>query len=135
MCDHCSCRSFAPIADLSEDHETILAMAWAIAEDPAHDPEPVRALLAILDPHVAKEELGLYPRLVEAGDLAPDSLAALEEEHRQLRARLTSNEFDRRDYYALAAHIEEEELALFPAAMFAFEDETWDELEALATSR
>jgi hemerythrin-like domain-containing protein len=135
MCDHCSCRTYPPIADLSRDHETILELAWAVAEDAAHDPARVDALLALLDPHVVKEEQGLYPRLVESGDLAADTRSTLEDEHAELRQTLLTGRFDRRAYYALAAHIEEEEMELFPAAMFAFEDDTWDELAALAAAQ
>jgi hemerythrin-like domain-containing protein len=81
--------------------------------------------VAVLDVHVVKEEKWLYPELVATGDLLPASSAALEDEHRSLRSRLLSGSFDRRDFYALAAHIEEEELELFPAAMFAFDDDEW----------
>jgi hypothetical protein len=49
----------------------------------------------------------------------------LEAEHRDLRRLLTDRGFDRRDFYALAAHIEDEEMELFPAAMLGFDDEEW----------
>ena len=132
MCDHCSCRSHGPIADLSREHETILELAWTVAESAEHDPGAVDALLAVLDPHVVKEEQGLYPSLMGSGDLETETVDALEAEHTELRVSLTSGTFDRRAYFALARHIEEEEMELFPAAMFAFEDDTWDALEALA---
>lgn len=32
MCDHCGRRAFGPIAELSAEHETILLLAWPIAE-------------------------------------------------------------------------------------------------------
>ena len=48
-----------------------------------------------------------------------------EAEHRDLRCSLTDGAFDRRDFYALAAHIEDEEMELFPAAMLGFDDEEW----------
>lgn len=132
MCDHCGCREYPAIADLTEDHEVILALAWHLAEanhDGAPADDDVRAeLLAVLDLHVAKEETGLYPLLLEQGDLSFETSRTLEDEHRTLREALTGDAFDRRDYYALAAHIEEEELELFPAAMFAFDDDEWHEL-------
>ena len=133
MCDHCTCRDFAPIADLSAEHEVILELAWAVAEDPDLHGEGRLArrdaLLAILDGHNRKEELGLYPRLLESGDLSARASERLEEEHRVLHVALVGATFDRRDYYALAAHIEEEEMELFSAAMLAFDDDVWHDLE------
>ena len=126
MCDHCGCRAYEPIADLTVEHESILALAWELAESGAPTSCDVRdELVALLDVHVAKEETWLYPELVATGDLSPVSSSALEEEHRSLRSTVSSGSFGRRDFYALAAHIEEEELELFPAAMFAFDDEEW----------
>ena len=39
--------------------------------------------------------------------------------------------FDRPAYFGLAAHIEQEELELFPLAMFGFDDDLWDGLDAI----
>ena len=39
MCDHCGCRAFAPIAELTADHEDILRRAWALAEATRHRAE------------------------------------------------------------------------------------------------
>jgi hypothetical protein len=90
MCDHCGCRAFPPIAELTAEHVEILAMAWELAEaartgHPA-TPGVLDSLLALLDLHVIKEEAGLYPELLEVGALAEDACAALEEEHRVVRA-------------------------------------------------
>lgn len=135
MCDHCSCRQFGPIADLSAEHEDILRLAWTVAED--HDRtgaarlHALGELAALLDHHVYKEEYGLYPELLATGDLPAADCDELEEEHRTVHEALASGSFDRRDYYALAAHVEQEEMELFPAAMFAFDDDAWDRLDAL----
>ena len=132
MCDHCGCREHPAIADLTADHEVILALAWHLAEADHAGERPgsgVRSeLLALLDLHVAKEETALYPLLLAQGDLSPETAQTLEDEHRTLHGSLTGDRFDRRAYYALAAHIEEEEMELFPAAMFAFDDDAWHEL-------
>ncbi len=131
MCDHCGCRSFPAIAELTADHEEILRVAWDLAEstrlDPAGSDDAARtSLLALLDSHVAKEESGLYPALLATGGSSPEQVAGLEEEHRELHRSLAGAAFGRRDFYALAAHIEEEEMELFPAAMLGFDDEEWD---------
>ena len=47
MCDHCGCREFRPIAELSMEHEQILEAAWELSEqhratgraEPPGDPE------------------------------------------------------------------------------------------------
>jgi hemerythrin-like domain-containing protein len=133
MCDHCGCRAFAPIGDLTAEHDDILQLAWQVAQ--AHrggQPDPIAAgrLLAVLDVHVQKEETGLYPLLLDEGGLLPERSDELEAEHVAVRAALVNGTFDRRDYYALAAHVEEEEVELFPAAMFGFDDEGWDTMAA-----
>lgn len=134
MCDHCGCRSYPQIAELTDDHDRILELAWRIAEahracvDVGADHD---ALTALLDAHVSREEKGLYPLLADGGDLTADVRDALEEEHRDLDAAIATGGFDRRAYYALAAHIEHEETELFPAAMFAFDEEEWHALRAV----
>lgn len=125
MCDHCGCRDYEPIADLTGEHESILELAWELAEAGGAVSGVRDELVALLDVHVAKEETWLYPELVATGDLLPATSSTLEDEHRSLRSTVLSGSFDRRDFYALAAHIEEEELELFPAAMFAFDDDEW----------
>jgi hemerythrin-like domain-containing protein len=133
MCDHCGCRAFAPIADLTAEHVEVLALAWQVAED--HAPSGTARLsrrdrlLSLLDRHVAKEELGLYPELSEVGALVVEDNARLEEEHRVVVEALIGGSFDRRDFYALAAHVEEEELELFSSAMLRFDEESWQRLE------
>lgn len=133
MCDHCGCRAFPPIAELTAEHDEILQCAWAIAEAARDGRTPpgtgVDELVRLLDVHVRKEETGLYPELIAGGGLSTEQLAELEQEHRDLHEALRSLRFDRRAYFALAAHIEVEEMELFPAAMFGFDDEEWDTLE------
>lgn len=82
MCDHCGCRAFPPIAELTADHETILRLAWSLAEAARagrHPDDTVRRdLLALLDRHVAKEETGLYPTLIATGAVSVDEVSDLE---------------------------------------------------------
>ena len=130
MCDHCGCRSFQPIAELTAEHEEILRLAWVMAEAGRAGVVPAPSvrhdLLALLDLHVAKEETGLYPSLLASGGASIGEVAGLEAEHRDLRRSFTGATFDRSDFYALAAHIETEELELFPAAMLGFDEEEWN---------
>ena len=116
------------------EHEAILRVAWALSEHVrlagTTDAALRDELLRMLEIHVEAEETALYPLLVGTGDLAPEQSAVLEGEHEALKGALLGGTFDRRTYYELAAHIEEEEMELFPAAMFAFDDEAWERLAA-----
>lgn len=133
MCDHCGCREFGRLAELHRDHGRILELAWSVAE--GHPPggeawEATRdELSALLRVHAEKEETGLYPLLIATGDLDPGQRGGLEEHHREIHVVLEAAAFDRREYYVLAAHIDEEEYELFPSAMYAFADDEWDELD------
>jgi hypothetical protein len=123
MCDHCGCHEYAEIAELAGEHERILDLAWRAAE---HADEAARAeLVPLLALHVAKEESGLYPQLLAAGALEPDVVAALEAEHTTIDAQVAGPRWNRVAFYELAAHIEQEEMELFPAAMFGFDDGDW----------
>lgn len=130
MCDHCGCRSFPAIAELTGEHEEILDLAWTVSEAVrAGQPAPVvelATLRRLLDSHVIKEETGLYPLLIGEGDLTNELLGQLEEEHREIGEVFDVGGFSRKEYFALAAHIETEESELFPCAMFAFDDERWE---------
>lgn len=134
MCDHCSCRQHRAIAELSTEHEQILDVAWALSEqhrETGVGDGPLRDRLArMLGVHVEAEETALYPLLVDTGDLDPARRDGLEGEHSDLAVALMGGTFDRRAYYELAAHIEEEEMELFPLAMFGFDEDDWSVLEA-----
>lgn len=136
MCDHCGCREYQPIAELSMEHEQILEVAWALSEQHRTTGNGHGALrdrlAAMLSVHVDAEETALYPLLVDCGDLPADQRATLEDEHAQLGVALRDGAFDRVTYFELAAHIEEEELELFPLAMFGFDDDDWEVLAATA---
>jgi hemerythrin-like domain-containing protein len=134
MCDHCSCRTYAPIAELTSEHERILALAEPIADAIRRRREPDAAtrdaLTALLHRHVAKEEAGLYPLLLDAAGQPTDTYDELEAEHRELFTALDAGRFDHVALYALQRHIEEEEEVLFSAAVFHFDGDTWDDLDA-----
>ena len=129
MCDHCGCRSYPAIAELTDEHDTILALAWEVATGTGEPRLRARAeLLELLDRHVDKEERALYPLLVETGDLGTADREVLEAEHGHLRELLAEDSFDRQRYYELASHAEEEESELFPMAMFGFDDQDWQKM-------
>lgn len=132
MCDYCGCRDLPPIGELMDEHDRILELAWKVVEHSTPDDETWRAareeLSAFLLRHATKEEIALYPLLTASGDLTDDDREMLEEEHRNLLSRVDGGGFDRQGLNELAAHIQEEELELFPGAMYAFTDGDWDEM-------
>jgi len=134
MCDHCGCREFAPIAELTAEHVAILAIAEPLAEATRHSKpfatDQQDRLLELLDVHVAKEETGLYPLLLAEMGESADAFDHLEREHEEIYEAITGGVFDHLALYALQRHIEEEEEVLFSGALFHFEGDTWDDLEA-----
>lgn len=134
MCNHCNCREYPAIAELSREHDEILALAVPLAEATrtggALDANAVRRLLEILQLHSAKEEAGLYPLLIAEMDETPDAFDHLEDEHVEVLAAIGSGTFDHLALYALQRHIEEEEEVLFSGALFYFDGATWDDLDA-----
>jgi hemerythrin-like domain-containing protein len=135
MCDHCGCRAYPPIADLTAEHVEILGLAETLAEATRHGREVDVAgrdrLVELLHLHVAKEENGLYPLLLAEMGKPPGGYADLEAEHRELFVTIQDGAFDHLALYALQRHVEEEEEVLFSGAMFHFEGDTWDDLEAI----
>lgn len=133
MCDYCGCRDQAPIGELMDEHDRIMDLAWRITQ--GADPKgPMIAsardeLVTLLAMHAAKEEAALYPLLIASGDLEADARSDFEREHRELLVLVEAFTFDRDDSNTLAAHIEAEELELFPATMAAFDDAAWHEMD------
>jgi hemerythrin-like domain-containing protein len=134
MCDHCGCREYAPIAELTAEHVAILELAEQLADDTRHhrpiDGDGRARLVDLLIGHVAKEEHGLYPMLIEQMGEPATAFDHLEAEHRELFEAIDGDAFDHLALYALQRHIEEEEEVLFSAALFHFDGDTWDDLEA-----
>ena len=134
MCDHCGCREYAPIAELTAEHVTILGLAEALAAAtdssrpfPSNDRERLRALLIS---HARTEELGLYPLLIAQSEDEPGAYDHLEEEHRDVIQAIDSDRFDHLALYALQRHIEEEDEGLFTRSTFYFDGDTWDAMDA-----
>ena len=134
MCNHCSCREHPPIAELSREHDLILALAAPLAEATRRnrppDADSVQQLLDLLASHAAKEEAGLYPLLIGEMGAGADAFDHLEDEHREVLAAIEAGTFDHLALYALQRHIEEEEEVLFSGAVFHFDGATWDDLAA-----
>lgn len=122
------------MAELTAEHEVILELAWTLAESiraGTEDQLVKQRLIALLDAHVAKEETGLYPMLYELDELSDTALRTLEEEHRDIKEMIVEGRFGRRSYYELSAHIEVEDAELFSSGRFVFDQDDWDDLQAI----
>lgn len=133
MCDHCGCRDEPPIGELMDEHDRIKSLARQVVENAGLDPtaaDEVKAeLRVLLAMHALKEERALYPLLVASGDMDPEDRLEFEREHRELLAFVDQGELDAAGCAVLSAHIEAEELDLFPFTMFGFDDRAWAEMD------
>lgn len=139
VCDYCGCRLIPPIAELSEEHDRLLDLAYKLrrlADDGAR--EAAMALLedeftTLLRHHTSKEEQGIFDQLRSLG-AAGARLDQLVDEHRDIEeqiARVQRGEQGWQDALRqlaadLSGHIVDEEVDLFPFAMYELDDAQWD---------
>lgn len=136
MCDYCGCLSHAVIADLTEDHEQIAAVAGsAAAAHTAGNRDEVRSavtrIVELLEPHTAREESVLFPELAAAG--AQAHTESLADEHAVLDALLAAVLEDIETGWDLLpgaldllhTHIWREDYDVFPAALQLLGPAAW----------
>ncbi len=145
MCEYCGCQSLPAIAELTREHDRVVDLVGDVRT--AHHAgdldlviELSRRIAAILAPHTAVEEQGLFPPMA-AG--FPDQIAVLQTEHRQIEAVLagafdgaarTDPTWPQRllDVLALLRrHILKEQDGVFPAALSTLSNEQWQRLDEL----
>ena len=139
MCDYCGCRFIPPIADLSDEHDRLMDLAYELrrlADAGARDRvvEIIDGEFAsLLRRHTDKEEHGIFTQLRSTGEADP-RLDALTGEHRDIEAQLARvrrgdagwQEAVGRLASDLSGHIIDEEADLFPYAMYELDDTQWD---------
>ena len=144
MCEYCGCQSIPAIAELTREHDTVVALiGWVrtayAAGDVSRMAELARDISAVLGPHTEVEEEALFPAL--AGEF-PDHIAALEAEHRTIGAVLAEADAGPpadpgwpasliRALDLLREHILKEQDGLFPASLTFLSPDQWDTLEAV----
>jgi Hemerythrin HHE cation binding domain len=144
MCEYCGCQALESIDQLTLENEAVMKLVGWVREthrvgDVARMAELARQISAVLGPHTAVEEQGLFPAL--AAD-SPDRTAALVAEHRRVEAVLaeavgpflTDPTWPQRLIEALdllRAHILEEQDGVFPAAFALLDIEQWGAVEAV----
>ncbi|TXK34356.1 hemerythrin domain-containing protein [Nonomuraea sp. C10] len=141
MCNYCGCRDFPLIGRLSAEHVEIgeVARTLRMAVDRAAYAEArdlLDDLLALLLPHTAEEERGLFAELREEGTLTGE-VDRLCGEHAEIHGVLAA--VDRADpdwdrvlgaVKRLHEHIDKEEHGLFPASVIVLPIPAWDRITA-----
>jgi hemerythrin-like domain-containing protein len=142
VCEYCGCQSIHVIADLTSEHELVVNLigdvrAAADAGDTLAVAGVARQIAAVLGPHTAVEEQGLFPAL--AGDFGAQ-IAVLEAEHRHIEAVLgeaaagvpADPAWPGRllaVLHLLRDHILKEQDGVFPAALATLHTDEWEAAE------
>lgn len=141
MCNYCGCREFPVVGQLTAEHEAIGEAAGRLRRAIVDGRGEVAAgylddLLALLAPHTASEETGLFAELRAEGSLG-DAVRQLCTEHDDIHGVLGDVDPARPDWPRVLAaldrlhrHIDNEEHGLFPAAVIALPIAAWDRLTA-----
>jgi hemerythrin-like domain-containing protein len=149
VCNHCGCRAFEPVAQLSDEHDQILHLSAEIGRAVARGDctvaaEQLRALHDLLEIHDAVEELSLYPAMARNPEFL-EKVGTLFDEHddfdRVVGSALTSVQRtgpSSADWAAvlgalemLAEHIDHEEHGVFPAAAVSLDPADWEHAAAV----
>lgn len=142
MCEYCGCQEVEVIAELTAEHDRLRELgrelyAAARADELVRARELATAMRAVLRPHTAVEEAGLFRAM--AGDFG-DHVATLAVEHRvidHVLAELADGlpvapGWPGRVAAALRQlleHILKEQDGLFPAALATLSADEWAEIE------
>ncbi|HEX5595548.1 MAG TPA: hemerythrin domain-containing protein [Micromonosporaceae bacterium] len=137
MCSYCGCRAFPLVGQLSAEHEAIVNAAGLLVRAVRAGSDSLAALddlLALLIPHTAAEESGLFAELQAEGTLA-GAVDQLRAEHDDIHTVLGRVNRDAPDWEPVLAaldrlrrHIDHEENGLFPAAVIALPIDAWDRI-------
>jgi hemerythrin-like domain-containing protein len=144
MCEYCGCQALPAISELTREHDLVVDLIGYVrtAHRDADVPRMARIarrISAVLAPHTAVEEQGLFPPLTEE---FPDGIAALEAEHRHIEAVLgeaaagvpADPAWPRRlldSLDLLRDHILKEQDGVFPAALAGLSTEDWEAMDAV----
>jgi hemerythrin-like domain-containing protein len=142
MCDYCGCHDSEPFAELAREHEVLENLGSELRTAlGSGDERRARVLferiVAVLGPHVRKEERGVLAQVIEEGGIFQRVTQKLIEEHHDLQHLIEHMDDVPADWAqealhvldALDAHIGNEEWDLFPAALGLL---SFEELESMA---
>jgi iron-sulfur cluster repair protein YtfE (RIC family) len=144
MCEYCGCQAVPAIAELTREHEAVVALVSQVraahgAGDVAAMAVIARRIAVVLGPHTQVEEQGLFPAL--EGDF-PDHVAVLRAEHREAETVLDAAAAgvpadpgwpDRllTMLEMLREHILKEQDGVFPAALTSLRTADWEAVDAV----
>lgn len=144
MCEYCGCQDVTAIGELTREHDLVVDLIGAVrgaaaAGDTGTMAVLARQIAAVLEPHTAVEERGLFP--VMAAEF-PEQIAKLAAEHRQIEPVLAAAAggvpadphwpttlLDALDL--LRRHILKEQDGVFPAALATLAPADWDAVDAV----
>jgi hypothetical protein len=144
MCEYCGCQALGAIAELTREHDEVVALISHVRA--AHASTDVAAMVAlarriatVLGPHTAVEEQGLFPPLT--ADF-PDYVAGLTAEHRQIEAVLAEAAAGAPAdpgwparlmavLRVLREHILAEQDGVFPATLTSLDIADWESVDAV----
>ncbi|MEO5662867.1 MAG: hemerythrin domain-containing protein [Nocardioides sp.] len=146
MCEHCGCRGVTPITELMDEHSALMGQAHFVRQDlgagnHAAAMSRLGELVAHLDRHVQREEHGIFRALRAQGEFI-DEIDDLEDEHRDLAAAVAVLDPDSPDFAAgvarllddLDAHVEREDLGIFPVSVVTLGAQGWAMVDEAHTS-
>jgi hemerythrin-like domain-containing protein len=144
MCEYCGCQQIATIAELTREHDGVVAIIGQIQSSLAgqrHEDvaKSCQQILAILAAHTVVEQEGLFPELTQE---FPDHIEVLRCEHREIEkvlAEATDGFPDDPTWpdrlvavlFLLREHILKEQDGVFPAALVALDTAQWERIEAV----
>jgi hypothetical protein len=144
MCQNCGCLANTVIDELTREHDAVVGLIRTAADQMVAGRRDelaatCRAISALLAPHTAVEEEGLFRELFRE---FPGQLDALTGEHRQIERVLdeAANETPadvlwperlRDALGVLREHILKEQDGVFPAAIISLDGDQWEDVEAV----
>jgi hemerythrin-like domain-containing protein len=144
MCEYCGCQQIATIAELTAEHDDVVAIISRVhASMTGQRHEEVatgcQQILAVLAAHTVVEEEGLFPEMAAE---FPAHITVLAREHRQIETVLSEAASGvpadpgwaqrlRDVLYLLREHILKEQDGVFPAALVALNADQWERIEAV----
>lgn len=139
MCTYCGCESIEVIGRFMAEHTEIVNAAGALQRAcRSGDHQSVEAAAdavgALLHPHTAAEEVGLFS-LMRTQEQFTEHIDSLCGEHESLDAQLAAvragdHALVDAFLHDLRHHIDREDNGLFPAAAIALDGPDWEQVEA-----
>lgn len=144
MCEYCGCPALTAIADLTREHDQVVTLIDQVHTAHAAGDVPsmataARRIAAVLGPHTAVEEQGLFPPLAAE---FPDHIAELTAQHRHIDGVLGEADAETPAdptwparlldvLHLLREHILAEQDGVFPAAVTGLDTADWDAIEVI----